>query len=65
MYMWYKVQQMRGLCRLSFRNIVKGGHKLNVENFGGVMYRVGKIFWGNQIPKEGETLTRGMKAPPP
>ena len=27
--------------RLSFRKIVKGGQKLNVENFWGAMYRVG------------------------
>ena len=27
--------------RLSFRKIVKGGQKVNVENFGGAMYRVG------------------------
>ena len=29
--------------RLSFRKIVKGGQKLNVENFGGAMYRVGVV----------------------
>ena len=29
--------------RLSFRKIVKEGQKLNVENFGGAMYRVGVL----------------------
>ena len=34
---------MIALYRLSFRKIVKGGQKLNVENFGVAMYRVGVV----------------------
>ena len=32
------------ITRLSFRKIVKGVKKLNIEYFGGAMYRVGVLY---------------------
>ena len=37
------------MCRLSFRKIVKGGQKLNVENFGGG--DIGLVSSAHQLPR--------------
>ena len=53
----YTVLHVLWVCRLSFRKIVKGGQKLNVEKFGGgdmglvsSAHQLSRGVWGHAPP---------------